>query len=286
MANTTVTTLDSVINSEIINDAIAQEARANVVVAPLTDEMNIANESGLVGQFAKLDTLVATAVAEETDITGSAVTPTDIQITASEVGVLVPITDKSIASAKGMMRTLDTYAKACGRAVADKLEGDLTGLFAGLNDGTAVGSTGSDFTDDNFDEARYVLEAQDAQNFGDMVCVLHPRQTSDLRKSWRDGGNSAAFILQEKFIDKKGYQGEYMGVSVFQSSKCPTANTAADVVGAMFIQDYTLGLVTKWLSRLEFDRDASARMTEVVVTSNYGVGEIDDNSGVPIITDA
>jgi hypothetical protein len=37
--------------------------------------------------------------------------------------------------------------------------------------------------------------------------------------------------------------------------------------------------------RVEYQRDASARSTEVVATIAYGVGENVDTYGVPIITD-
>ena len=82
-----------------------------------------------------------------------------------------------------------------------------------------------------------------------------------------------------------GMVGTLFGVEVSQTSVCPTANSAADRTGAMFSSD-AIGLVTKRPPRIEMQRDASARGTELVATVAYGVGELVDTAGVPIITDA
>lgn len=52
--------------------------------------------------------------------------------------------------------------------------------------------------------------------------------------------------------------------------------------------DRAIGYVTKWGSpvRVELQRDVTLRATEVAVTSAYGVGEIDDPSGVALQSDA
>jgi hypothetical protein len=50
-------------------------------------------------------------------------------------------------------------------------------------------------------------------------------------------------------------------------------------------QNRAIGFVSQWDIRVEFERDASLRGTEIVATANYGVGEIDDSSGVGLLTD-
>jgi hypothetical protein len=75
------------------------------------------------------------------------------------------------------------------------------------------------------------------------------------------------------------------GVNVYQTTNVQTANTGADRAGAMFSSE-ALGLATKWPARTELQRDASLRATEIVVTACYGVGELVDSFGVPIVTDA
>jgi hypothetical protein len=80
--------------------------------------------------------------------------------------------------------------------------------------------------------------------------------------------------------------GTLHGVDIFTDTNVPTANTAADRAGGFFVKNYTFGMATKWNLRVELERDASLRATEIVVTANYGVGELVDAAGCPVVTGA
>ncbi|HUS91406.1 MAG TPA: hypothetical protein VM695_06120, partial [Phycisphaerae bacterium] len=69
------------------------------------------------------------------------------------------------------------------------------------------------------------------------------------------------------------------------TTEVDTANSGADRAGAMFVPE-AMTLVQLRPLRVEYQRDAAARTTEVVATNVYGVGENVDTHGVPIITDA
>jgi hypothetical protein len=83
-----------------------------------------------------------------------------------------------------------------------------------------------------------------------------------------------------------GGLGRFYGVEWVITAAVPTANAGADRAGMIVSPSRALGLVEKWASRTELQRDASLRATEIVLTANYGVGEIDDLSGIGVITDA
>jgi len=117
--------------------------------------------------------------------------------------------------------------------------------------------------------------------------VLHPYQVANLRADiaastgavW--GGPSApAFEL--------GSLGSLYGVDIVQSTNCASVNVGADRQGVMmpFGNQSGLAYVLKTGARTEFQRDASLRATEIVVTAIYGHGCVNtaSNGGVKIVT--
>lgn len=84
-----------------------------------------------------------------------------------------------------------------------------------------------------------------------------------------------------------GFVGMLFGVPVYQTTEVSAVNSAADRCGAMFVPE-AMAFV-QFLPRVvkvELERDASQRATEVVTTAVYGVTELIDGYGVPIETDA
>jgi hypothetical protein len=77
------------------------------------------------------------------------------------------------------------------------------------------------------------------------------------------------------------------GVTIFSSTRCASVNTNADRQGAIYPAGDGAPLVysVKWDPRTEFQRDASMRGWEVVVTAAYGDECIDTAGGFGIITD-
>jgi len=278
---TTLTTANDLVYAALINESVIDYARASVVVASLVRQFSLEGRPGRVLDVPVWGGLSAAGVDEGTDLTNTALATDKVTLTAAEVGVMITVTD--LLAESDILANLDEYARQLGLAVADKIDSDLCALFSALNGGTAVGTSGSDMTDDNFLEALYTLEAANAPK--PYHCVLHPRQWADLRKDIvaATGSPYSASAAQE--IVNSGFTGVLFGVNVYQTSNVPTANTGADRAGAMFSSE-ALGVVTKWPARTELERDASLRATEIVVTACYGVGELVDGFGVPIVTDA
>ena len=60
---------------------------------------------------------------------------------------------------------------------------------------------------------------------------------------------------------------------------------SSDKENGMYNPNRAIGFVEKWAIRPEAERDASLRGTEIVVTAAYAAGEVDDTSGVRIVSD-
>ena len=291
MANeVTTTAVDDLIYTAIINDRIIDYTRAAVVCPPLCRQADLSLEAGRAYDFPKWNSLTASAVNEAVDLANTSFTSDKVTVSASEVGVMITVTD--LASESDIVNGLEDYARQLGMAVADKIDLDICALFPAFNGSAAVGTPGSALTDDDFLEALYQLEAINAPK--PYVAILHPTQVHNLRTDIIANGGTfygpaigKSLAGSEGLIDKgNGYVGSLFGVDIYQTTNVPLVNSEVDRAGAMFAKNEALGLVTKWPIRTEMQRDASARSTEIVVTSCYGVGELMDSFGIPIITAA
>ena len=293
MAQTNTTTLDAWVPSELISADVLQEARPNIVVADLVQREFLNTGQGKVWEQTQLPTTNAASVAEGDDISAVARTPTtSASITVGEVGLSTEVTDLALETA--IVGDLAVWARSSGRAIAQKVDGDLCALFAGLNSTGSgeVGTSASDLTIADFVEAIYTLELANAP--GQMVCVLHPVQKMDLFNELTSTSNNAAVftnlheLVREgrlpRGVSTNGFWGVFCGVPIYVTTEVDTANSGADRAGAMFVPE-AMTLVQLRPLRVEYQRDASARSTEVVATIAYGVGENVDTYGVPIITD-
>ena len=116
----------------------------------------------------------ASAVAEATDLSNTAINPSSVTITASEVGVMTTLTDLARNSAP--RNVAGDIGKLFGEALARKQDADLTALFDGfstvIGDGTAVVSSAIIF------QALSTLR-ENALNIDDCAVVLHPKIAYD-----------------------------------------------------------------------------------------------------------
>ena len=77
----------------------------------------------------------AAAVSEATDLSNTAINPSSVTITASEVGVMTTLTDLARNSAPRNVAA--DIGRLFGEAIAKKQDQDLTALFDGFS--TAIG---------------------------------------------------------------------------------------------------------------------------------------------------
>jgi len=266
----------------VLTREIVKEARAAVVIAPLISHWSLEGKEGKSISVPKWPTISASAVSEATDLANTAINPTQVTLTASEVGLMATITD--LLTKSDIIEELtgnDQYSKLLGRAIGTKIDVDIATLFTALNGGSAVGTSGTDITINDFLQAIYTLDNAEAR--GQYQCVLHPVQYHHLRKALQVA-TGIVYGGKEEFT-LNGQIGRFFGVNVFQTTNVQAGGTSIDKAGAMFVKE-ALGMLTKWSARTELERNASLRATEVVETTAYAVGEIVDTFGVSIETDA
>ena len=237
-------------------------------------------------RFPKPPKLSASALTDGTDMGNTAFSPSQVTLTVGEVGLMLTLTDLARFSS---IADYEWYGMECGKAVAEKLIGDIAALASGFS--TTVGSTGVDLSEQNFRDGKTTLVAANVP--GPYASMLHPQQVNDLETSIGStisaAGNTGASARSETNDLSMGPDmdfGSLYNVRIVSSPQVATANAGADRAGAIFAANRALGYVEKWAVRPELERDASLRATEVVVTAAYAVGELDDTSGVGIVTDA
>jgi N4-gp56 family major capsid protein len=283
----------------ITTSTLTQELYANVVQAalftlseqtvirPLIRNYDMTGTPGLTAQVPIYPALSASGIAEDTDITTETSFDTSsVEITASEIGVLVNLTDLSRESA-----TTDVAAaigRQIGDAMAKKVDTDLAALFPGFSN--SVGAAGDDITVETMFKAAATLRANQAP--GPYVCVLHPYQAFTLKKQLTQAGNTPVTDLSNignaALLD--GFVGRVAGIDVFESTVVSadagdSVSGTGNFFGAAMSAD-ALGYVLKRSMRIEEQRDASKRSTEIVGSMAYGVKEIFDAYGVGIVGNA
>ena len=172
--------------------------------------------------------------------------------------------------------------------MAKKVDTDLAALFPGFSQ--SVGAAGDDITVETMFKAAAILRANQAP--GPYVCVLHPYQAFTLKKQLTQAGNTPVTDLSnignQALLD--GFVARVAGIDVFESTVVSadagdSVSGTGNFYGAAMSAD-ALGYVLKRSMRIEEQRDATKRSTEIVGSMAYGVKEIFDAYGVGIIGNA
>ena len=230
-------------------------------------------------------TVSASAVAEATDLSNTAINPTSVSITASEVGIMTTLTDLARNSAP--RNVAGDIGKLFGEAIAKKIDTDLTAKFDGFSQEIGDGTTA--LSPANIFNAVAILR-KNAVPSTDMACVVHPLNAYDLKAGLTNTfANSNANDLSNEAL-RTGYVGSLAGVKIFETSNMADTSgnnpgTTGDYKGAVFHRD-ALALAMMQDIKIETQRDASLRADEIVATSVYGTGEIHDTYGVEINVDS
>lgn len=239
-------------------------------------------------RFPVYPSLTASALTDGTDLTtNTAFNPTNSTFAVSEVGLKFLLTD---LARSGSYLGDGTLGQEGGKAVLEKINTDLAALGSGFS--SSVGTSGADLTEANWQSAIITLIGNKSPE--DLFAVLHQVQWYDLINSigsqisaaGNTGGTARGETNDLTSVGKMGYMRDIYGVDTRMNPLIPTANAGADRAGFMAVKRRTIALVVKWFIRPEFERDASYRGTETVVTAAYAVGEVEDATGVGIVTDA
>ena len=278
MANESTSTTLSELYTEIVAEAqfVASEQS---IMRNLVRNYTIAG-GGKAVEVPIYSTVSAAAVSEATDLSNTAINPTSVTITASEVGIMTTLTDLARNSAPRNVAA--DIGRLFGEAVARKQDADLTALFDGFStavgDGTAAISAAA-----IFNAASTLRES--ALNLNDCAVVLHPKIAYDLKANLTNTfANPNSGDLQNEAM-RSGFVGSLAGLRIFETSNISNTGNAGDYKGGAMHRD-ALALAEMQGLKIETQRDASLRADEIVATAVYGVGEIHDSYGVELHHDS
>jgi hypothetical protein len=208
---------------------------------------------------------------------------TTVDLTASEVGAKVILTDKLVRQAADNVMSI--VGRQLGDGMARKKDTDVHSLYSGLNGGTTLGAAAATMSLANVAGA---IAYTKANKFGSQVYILqHPNAVFDIANT--------AVTASSTYPVPAGWSEDLLGnffsglrplngVPIFEDGNL-SVDSSDDAVGV--IADKSALAVLKSVdTRTERQRDASLRATELVMTADYGVFELDDSRGAPLTFDA
>ena len=283
MAQTATTgNLESAQNIIIASARYTEEHNAPAMA--LTEQFSLPNGSKQVtvpkvGQMTMRDIADGQDIVDEEDIG-----MTTVDLTASEVGAKVILTDKLVRQAADNVFTM--IGRQLGDGMARKKDTDVLALYTNLNDGTKLGTAGTSFKSSNVPA---IIAYAKANNFGNQLYILHhPNAVAYLSKEVATTASATSSEITSGWsadLLKNFYSGlrPMNGVSIFEDGNV-SADADGDGIGV--IADKTaMATLTSVETRTERQRDASLRATEVVLTADYGVFELDDSRGAGLTYD-
>jgi hypothetical protein len=208
---------------------------------------------------------------------------TTVDLTASEVGAKVILTDKLVRQAADNVFSM--IGRQLGDGMARKKDTDVIALWPSLNGGTVLGADGRDMNTAN---THAVISNAKANKFGNQLYLIHhPNAVATLSKQSATTADTAAAagLTSGWSVDllQNFYSGlrPINGVSIFEDGNIEKVASVDSGYGV--IADKTaMAALTSVDTRTERQRDASLRATEVVMTADYGVFELDDSRGAAI----
>ena len=275
MANETTSSTISELYTEIVAEALFVASEQSIM-RNLVRNYTIAGggKSVEVPIYANVS---ASAVNEATDLSNTAVNPTSVTITASEVGIMTTLTDLARNSAS--RNVAGDIGRLFGEAIARKIDADLSALFTGFSTERA-GGAGNELTVADVFEA--VADLRTANAPAPYYGVFHPKQIFNIKKSLTNTFVGRDTELSNEAM-RTGFVGTIAGVQIFESSNI-SVDGSDDSIGGVFSQD-ALALAMMQDLKIESQRDASLRADEIVATAVYGVSEIHDSYGVKLTAD-
>lgn len=266
---TTATTMNDVVYAAIITDRVLRELRPYNVMRPWF-RVGEAGPSKVYQFPVQDDVVLADALVEADDYTtDTAITTSNAQVTAAEIGLMTSVSDFLVKVS--IIDTMPHVSAILARSLAERFE---TSSVALLDDGSATTTAAGTLTTQDFLRTVAALEAADVT--GPLGAVLHPKQAGELRAEiaattavLHTSGNATGGLVGTHL---EGDVGTLFGIPIRQTSLVVSSGGLRE--GAVYVIGEAMGLYEVWGPRVELQRDASARSTEVVATQCFGVGTI------------
>ena len=278
MANESTSSTLSELYTEIVAEALFVASEKSIM-RPLVKNYAISG-GGKSVEVPIYAAVSAAAVSEASDLSNTAINPTSVTITASENGIMTTLTD--LARNAAPRNVAADIGRLFGEAIAKKQDTDLTALFDGFS--TAVGSGSTALTAALVFQSIANVRTAGVSMDG-VSAVLHPMVAYDLKANLTNTfANANGNDLANEAL-RNGFVGRLGGVPIYETTNIDNDGTAGDYKQGVFHKD-ALGLAMMQDLKIETQRDASLRADEIVATSVYGVGELNDTYGVELHSDS
>ena len=237
-----------------------------------------------VGQMTMSDLVDGQDIVDEEEIG-----MTTVDLTASEVGAKVILTDKLVR--QSAPNVFSIIGRQLGDGMARKKDTDVIALYSALNGGTDLSADGRLMTPAN---VHAIISQAKANKYGSQIYILHhPNAVAQLSKGAATvaSGNAGALAAGMGEITN-GWSADLLqnfysglrpinGVSIFEDGNIDKVSGVDSGIGVIADKS-AMAALTSVDTRTERQRDASLRATEVVMTADYGVFELDDSRGAPV----
>ena len=229
-----------------------------------------------VGQMDMSDLVDGQDIIDEEDIG-----MTTVDLTAAEVGAKIVITDK--LARQSAQNVFSIIGRQLGDGMARKKDKDVLALYSGFS--TDIGAAGRSMSLANVSAT--VAYAKGNKFGSEVYIVQHPFAVWDIANT--------AVTASTTYPVPAGWSQDLLGnffsglrpingVPIFEDGNI-TIDSRDDAVGVCADKS-ALAVLKSVDTRTERQRDASLRATEVVITADYGVFELDDSKGVALTLDA
>jgi hypothetical protein len=306
----------NITNNSLVGDLRLQQMISQEIKLLLTDARNLRNTPFLdfVGSINGMgsDTIRVrkagldgydsfsefTGATEDGAVSDTSLTDGHADIVVKRQALMYKITD--LANMTGMGADIDPFR------IAESISKSYELLFAELTAAAVAGFTASvsqagSLTVEDFIQAFQTLELAAAGKGapGPYVALLHPEQWQDLQNDIRGEQNNALAFAPASFdamsAKGPGYKGSYLGVDIYTSSH--VGQSAGQHVGALWAPG-AIGFATGKPAALvgaaesmdmgevliEMDRDATRALTSIVGHCYLGMGVIDSDRGVKLLS--
>jgi len=206
---------------------------------------------------------------------------TTVDLTASEVGAKVILTDKLVR--QSATNVFSIIGRQLGDGMARKKDVDVLALYSGFS--TDIGAAGRSMSLANVSAA--VAYAKGKKFGSNVYIVQHPFAVWDVANT--------AVTASTTYPVPAGWTADLLGnffsgirpingVPIFEDGNI-SIDSSDDAVGVIADKS-ALAVLMSQDTRTERQRDASLRATEVIITADYGVFELDDSKGAALTLDA
>ena len=210
---------------------------------------------------------------------------TTVDLTASEVGAKVILTDKLLREQVNNVFTM--IGKQLGDGMARKKDTDVHSLYTNLNGGTKLGAATKFMKASNL---QGIIAYAKANKFGNQLYILHhPNAVAYLSKEAATVASAVTNAIPDGWsadLLKNFWSGlrPMNNVPIFEDGNL-SVDASDDAIGVIADRG-AMAYLSSVDTRTERQRDASLRAWEVVMTADYGVFELDDSRGAGVTFDA